>query len=187
MKVFRALIADGLVSCLGRRSHKPSAVAELRTATDCMAKLQELQMEARRRQLEDREEEREDRREEQHKEQEERRRLVAMQRQQQQMAMFPYGFNQQLPTYSQHHAGPSYAQYPQNQVPHHLPPQQFQPPIPPPAQLPIQPQIQAAAPAISPPPLPPPPAPTRNVNDYPRSSPISVNEEDTDTIQRLFI
>ena len=57
-------------------------------------------MEARRRQLEDREEEREERRKEQRKEQEERCRLVAMQRQQQQITMFPYGFNQQLPTYS---------------------------------------------------------------------------------------
>ena len=72
-------------------------------------------------------------------------------------------------------------------MPHHLPPQQLQPPIPPPAQLPIQPQIQAAAPAVSPPPLPPPPAPTRSVDDHPRLSPISVNKEDTDTIQRLFI
>ena len=72
-----------------------------------------------------------------------------MQRQQQQMMMFPYGFNQQLPTYFQHHAGPSYAQYPQNQVPHHLPLQQLQLPIPLPTQLPIQPQIQAATPAVS--------------------------------------
>ena len=42
MKVFRALMADGPVSRLGRRSYKPSAVAELRTATDRMAELQEL-------------------------------------------------------------------------------------------------------------------------------------------------
>ena len=73
-------------------------------------------------------------------------------------------------------------------MPHHLPPQQLQLPIPPPAQLPIQPQIQATAPAVSPPPLPPPPpTPIRNINNHPRLSPILVNKEDTDTIQCLFI
>ena len=39
IKVFRALMADGLVSHPGRRSYKPSATAELCTATDRMAKL----------------------------------------------------------------------------------------------------------------------------------------------------
>ena len=68
MKVFHALIADSPVSCLGWRSHKPSAAAELCTATNRVAKLQELQMEARRRQLKDRKEEREERRNKQYKE-----------------------------------------------------------------------------------------------------------------------
>ena len=95
-------------------------------------------MEAHKCQLEDREEEREEHHKEWHKEQKECHCLVTMQRQQQQqqVAMCLYGFNQQLPTYSQHYAGPSYAQYLQNQVPHHLSLQQLQPPILLPAQLP---------------------------------------------------
>lgn len=92
-------------------------------ATDCIARLQELQIEAYKRQLKDKEEERNKHHKERRKKQEERCRLIAIQRQQRQIAIFPYGFNQQLPTYSQHHAGPSYAQYPQNQVPYLLPQQ----------------------------------------------------------------